>query len=51
MNGVHAQAATFLINQRKVARVADAYVGRLFGLGAYMRQQIVLTRRPPAPAC
>lgn len=42
MNGVHAQAATFLINQHKVASVADAdaYVARLQGLGPYMRQQI-----------
>ncbi len=42
MNGVHAQAATFLINQHKVASLpdAEAYVARLQGLGAYMRQQI-----------
>ena len=42
MNGVHAQAATFLINQHKVTSLADAeaYVKRLQGLGAYMRQQI-----------
>ncbi len=44
MNGVHAQAATFLINQHKVASLADAeaYVARLRGLGAYLRQQIAL---------
>ncbi len=42
MNGVHARAATFLINQHKVASLADAeaYVARLNGLGPYMRQQI-----------
>jgi uncharacterized protein (DUF885 family) len=42
MNGVHAQAATFLINQHRVANLADAeaYVARLDGLGGYMRAQI-----------
>jgi uncharacterized protein (DUF885 family) len=43
MNGVHAQAATFLINQHKVTSLADgeAYVARLNGLGPYLRQQMM----------
>lgn len=42
MNGVHAQAATFLINQHRVTSVADAdaYVARLEGLGGYLRAQV-----------
>ncbi|MDX2233984.1 MAG: DUF885 domain-containing protein [Hyphomonadaceae bacterium] len=50
MNGVHARAATFLINQHKVATVADAdaYVTRLSGLGPYMRQQIALAEASAA---
>lgn len=50
MNGVHAQAPTFLINQHKVANLADAeaYVARLHGLGAYMRQQIALNEASAA---
>lgn len=42
MNGVHQGAVTFLLNQHKIesASDADAYVKRLEGLGAYLRQQI-----------